>query len=631
MKTLNIQTQLRFRATLAIALMTIFSSASFKTWAGPEGNIIFLQVPSHNANRPVIFQPAVPPASLPKGSWDNVAHLWPRTVSYSMETEAMEYFVNPDLTVGVKYNYSFNFELNARNGRGHSMNVPDGWYQLQLAVIKKDENNGSSSESRYVTSTSIFTRVSNGSFGRKISLRFSDMRSTATKHHLFIELIPLKDECLSKKGKKVPCISVDNEGRPDANNSYLEPKDGYKTYLIEMPFVPFHSSGGKVRDADDLSSQDVSFLGGSLAAYIAKAQIGRFPFPMNSRMQGITPAQHATQNRFHFKNLSHPSINAIAARIGNLLVDTTVGPIDLIENDRSFFASLCRLLIAYNADFQQRHRSMPHRTLRLKVIENHITKCATNPWRFMRLNRVVHVDRVVPGKVENIATRILNYSLMSNQMSVRSQSTDVSTSVGIKPPSLLAKLLDQVGLTAGKSVSYGESRTQAQTGMGSALTPLDLNFFILKMTGTGLQRCLEIRPFKDKYAYFFDHRPDALNGFYICDPKNQKKIEFTEVYAHVFERCKETTIECSAKSQTINVLLRGEGELSGFFYAVRDAITPEQNNRVLPFGAVKGADRYFANIPSTGNMQVITPINLSSDPVPSLLDKVANTYGENFR
>lgn len=615
---------------LVLVLGTANAEARQGGLPGPysSNDFIYVQAPSLSSSQPYLYQPVITPNQVNPGEFDQIGHLWPRMISYSMETDSVEAFLQSNMRVGMQYNYSFNFELSARNSQGRSLPIPDGWYQLQIAVIKKAQRN-QNPLARYITSTSLFLKVSNGSFGRKISLRFPDFTVTSLKHHLFVELIPLKEEC-DDDGRKFRCINVNSAGQPDAQNSVLEPRPGYKTYLVEMPFIPFQPSGGKVRDADDLSEKDQAFLGGSLAKYIAQSQIYKNQQALQARAN-ISPSDHARTNKLHLKNIDDESLKNAEPFLRKVFAAKTYGVLNLKELDEAAFYTLCEQLNATQSEFQARHNLLPFKRSRDIAIRHNISWCAKDPASYMRISRVLHVGRPVAGQVERVAQKSLTYTIMANYMSSRSQSTDAISTVSIKPPGIIVQFTEQIGLGFGHSVNFANGRSQAETGIGSMSTSLDFNYVVFNVPTVGSQQCLEVRPLKEKdpYGFFYNRTEGANNGLYICAPKDERVIETPEVYAHAFERCRDTTMmECDSLSQSVNVSLRGERDLSAFFYAIRGGITPDHNNRVMPFGSVENAERYFNNTPVMDDMEVVTPIEFPSEKLPSFLRLLSTQHRE---
>ncbi len=579
-----------------------------------------------NTIQPNVYQPVINPRQIDGDQADQVGHLWPRAISYSMETNSYQAYIQSNLKVGVQHNYSFNFELSARNNHGKPISIPDGWYQLQIAVIKKQTKNQNPLD-RYVTSSSMFVKVTSGSFGRRVSLRFPEFTHTSLKHHLFIELIPLREECESS-GVKIPCITVNAQGLADATKSILEPRAGYKTYLVEMPFIPYAPTGGKMRDADDLSEEEQAFLGGSLAKYIARAQLHRHRTALKA-LEDVSPANHAKKNLLHLVSTEDAAYARVSSQLRQLLDKKSYGPIKISHEHRPLLEALCGQLVAHQTEFQERYSKLSFKRELDAIIKDRIRSCALEPEKFMRLSRVVHAGRPVPEKIERVAQKSLTYTIMANYMKSRAQSRDSVSSVSIKTPTLLVQFTDQIGLGLNHSVNFVNGRSEVESGIGSMSTSLDFNYVIFNLTLTGSQQCLEVRALPDTYAYFYNRRPGAKTGLYICAPKNDDLVETPEIYAHAFERCKDTTlVECDSLTQSVNVSLRGERELSAFFYAIRGGITPDHRNLVMPFGDMENAERYFANVPLMDDMEIVTPIEFAREKVPSFLQMISFQYRE---
>ncbi len=610
------QTSLKLRSfsQLLILSLTLGTLQPASARSAPSGNsgqtyeYHYVQAPAMSSHQSFTYQTVITPGQIPDGQLDQVGHLWPRSISYSMQTNSVEAYLQSDLKIGMQYNYSFNFDLNARTAQGRGMGVPEGWYQLQIAVIKTAGSGKSRKQNqleRYVTSTSMFLKVSNASFGKKISLRFNDIEATSVKNHLFVEFIPLKEDGCVHNGRPVRCINLDQRGEPDSQNSILEPRPGYKTYLVEMPFLPYQPSGGKSGDADDLSDEEQAFLGGSLAKYIAKAQLLKNRQALQPRVIN-TPEMHAQKNRLTSFQIDDPEVTALVPFIRKTLESRELGMIHFEDGQRNVLKSLCTQLSAYQSSFQR---------------PNYIRWCMFNPEKYMRLSRVVHVGQAITGKVERIAQKPLAYTLMSNFMANRSVSRDTFSSVNIKPPDFVSKVLDLVGIAFSHSISVGNSRSRSETGVASMADSLDFNYVIFKIPTTGSQQCLEVRALDDEPSFLSDTPKDGNKGFYVCDRKDNGIIEIPEIYAHVFERCKDTTMmECDGLTQSLNKVMRGEGEVSALFYGIRKGIRAEHNNRVMPFGDYKNADSYFNGLPMTGNMELITPVEFPRESVPSFIE-----------
>lgn len=586
---------------------TIFPSNS--------NELIFVQIPSLNSPQQIIQQPVINPNQIYENDFSKVNHLWPSSINYVMKTNSVEVELLSNMQIAYQYNYSFSFDLQARNGQGRAISIPDGWYQLKIAVIKRsgDGLRGRQIKNpyeRYVTSTSMFQQVTNGSFGRDISLVFPDVRETALLHHLFIELIPLKEEC-EHAGEKVNCINLDRKGDPDASRSILEPHPAFKTYLLEMPFTPFNprDASGR-RDLNDLKNEDYAFLGGSLAKFIARAQLYRQRGSLQGR-NNPTPAEHATKHGLKLMNTSDEAFKSASKELDELLDYRGNGVARQRNLPRSLLITICKQLAPKFPDLNKQPNPQFVRAVSL---------CLSNPEEYFQLNRVIHIGRPITGKVEKIAADTLNYTLMANVMSSRSHSEDTFESIGLKIP-VISKFLDQIGISLTHTRSVGNSRSRAESGIASLSTTLDFNYAIFNVPSTGAQKCLEVRTLPA--SAFFTEKTDTSGGLYICGEKETQINNNPVLFAHVFQRCKSTTMtDCNSMVQKLNLSLRGDSEVTGFFYAIRKGVRPDHDNHVQPFGDMDKAEQYFANIPTTGDMQIVNPIPIRDNTAPSFMRQI---------
>ncbi|NJL25353.1 MAG: hypothetical protein HC902_09350, partial [Calothrix sp. SM1_5_4] len=60
-------------------------------------------------------------------------------------------YVQPNLKLGVQYNYNFDFRLKARTMNSSAQRVPDGMYQLTVAIVRKDSPSTYPGDARRIT------------------------------------------------------------------------------------------------------------------------------------------------------------------------------------------------------------------------------------------------------------------------------------------------------------------------------------------------------------------------------------------------------------------------------------------------------------------------------------------------
>ena len=584
-------------------------------------DLVFVQTPSSNPSQPPNYQPLIAPQQVPVGEWDQIGHLWPRMVSYSVETDAIDAFMSPRLELGMQYNYTFTFEINVNDGQGRLVPIPTGWYQLQVAVIRKSGKGLRVKKlnpiERYVTSAAMFVKVTNGRNTVPVSLRFPNITDTSLKHHLFVELIPLKEDC-SEGPETFRCITVNSKGLPDTTRSLLEPRPGYKPYIVEMPFIAFYPAGGKVRESVDLKPETLSFLEGmSLAKYVAKAQLTKSGDLR--RKKAMSPARYAKKNRLDLLSLKDERLVKIAPLIRDILKrQSPTATFKIREDEKALYGPLCRFLLDYNAEINSRYQE----PLRSQVLgHSGLADCTSSPGKYMRLSRVSHVGTPVVSDIERVKQKTLNSAQMSNYMASRSASTDSSTSFGWKFPAFIAKVMETVGVSASQGVSVSNSRAHSETGIQSLSANLDFNYVVVAIPNINSRQCLEVQALD--VGFFYDKTPGATNGLYICDEKIPDATETLEIYAHVFERCKDTTMmECDKVSQSVNQMLRGENEISDFFQNVRKFVSADHQSRLEMLES--------ANAASREDMVIVNPIEFTREHIPLYMKIIPGYYQEKF-
>lgn len=628
------------------------ANAQFNT----NNNIVFIQAAGIGSNPvqtiPVLRSPTTP-NSLAGASND----VWPKLVQFQPVTEWVEPYIQNDMSYGLQYTYQFYFELSARNNNGNGVAVPDGWYQLQIAVVKisneKIFNPNPQPEnplSRYVTSTSAIVKVTQGSFSRKVSLRFPKVIDTALKHHLYIELIPLDNNCNSTgpDGKQISaaCIKTNPDKTANVLASTLKPLNNFRNYLIEMPFVPKVTSGTKLSDTDDINAKNLPFEK-SLADYIAAAQLFQGQERRSKQVRPLTPEQYAAEAKLHYMTPDDPFFEQMGSRwkergapswkemFESILRQRSAGVIHIPDQFKSMFSMLCEGFANKN---QKYNRDIMQPTMFFSPygdVYQAIQFCQMFPERDFRITRVIHIGKPLGAQYKRINQGNYNYNLMSNFALNRSSSRDTFQSYSFKPASILFNFISSLGLgmgfvDIGVTNSVGNSRSTSGTGIASMGMTLDFTNATLNIPTVNSTACLEIRPAaRAGYAYY-DFTPGAKNGFYICD--KTANIDIPETFAHVFIRCGDSgSIECyDPVTQSMNFSLRGEREISGFLYAVRKMINPEGDNVLPPFAETPGAEQFFRLTSVTGNMRYITPIEFPTEAVPSFMGRLLYMYGEKF-
>lgn len=626
-----------FRHFLVLAVLASAPHAIARGWDNRASELVYVQAPAFSAAHHARTQPVITSTLPDNVDPNNLEHLWSESVSFAKTTKFAELFVQRNLKPGVKYNYQATIDLGARRIDGYETKVPNGWYQFQVAVIRPADSRIKNPYDRYVTSDSMFLKVKNGKFSRRVSLSFPDIGATAAMSHLVIELIPLQENC-----DNTPCINLRPDGYPDERRSQLKPRIGYRSFVVEIPFIPYQGGGGSA-DADDLSKENMPFPGPSLAEFIAKAQL-RIGKSILAPKPAITPLAHAQKENLNLVTAQDPRLTNALPYLQKIIRSIDGPLITLGQKNVEMFGPLCAALINQSQPFRnfiQNLRKYPSHPLSRDIpgyIQRVQQHCAQNPADYLRMTRVIHVGEV-SGDANVPVERALKYTMIANYVRNRSHSVETYTGVNVnatvKLPSFISKFTDAIGIGGGggtsQTVGWSNSRSTSETGIASTSNGMDFNFVGAEIPTVDSQQCLEVRVSPDAKGGIYDATPGANNGFYICLPRESGELTVRETYAHMFEPCRDSTMSsCNSKSQLVNHMARGEREISALFYGIRDGITADHDNRVIPFGTIKKAEAYFNAIPVEDEMEVITPVVFEREVIPSFWQKLTAEYQERF-
>lgn len=636
--------------TAFVCLLTPSANANPNLSVAPNSEMIFIQTPGYTPNASIYTQPAVRPPTIDNRSAIGAIQLWPSPITYSRVTDFMSPFVQSDLRFGIRYTYNFLFSLRARNTDVKGQAIPDGWYYLNIAVILKDTDSifrpaaGAlqvSPYDRYVTSESLLVPVSNGNASTKITLNFPNVTSTTLINHLYIELIPLKENCERKDEKgetqTFKCISLDEKGRPVLNNSKVDPLPGFKSYTVEMPFVPYTPAGAAQPTIDQSNTAPLGFTDESLTTYLAKARLYQRE-RMMQMAKILTPEQYAEREKLHFLSINDPQITSysnywfkdphrLRLELGKLLRADGLGPIYIPDGDKALSPAICQMLSDRNASLGRISRWFAAGAAQ---------DCVRDRWLY-RMSQVTHIGKVNSArKLQRIFSRPMSFAMMANFMINRSHSQDSFSTFSIKSGATLFKALEAFGLPitggadVGHTVSVADSRSKSESTIGSLSSTLDFNVNALHIPTVGTSRCLLVMPQNDQSSPLVDFTKDAKNGLYICSAPEDTEVD--EIYAHVFERGRDTsTVDAfDPLTQSINFSLRGDRDITSFFYLIRQNITANHDSRILPFQMLGKAEEYFSETPLTSPGIIVRPISYEADPAPSFLSKAFGAYSESF-
>jgi len=254
------------------------------------------------------------------------------------------------------------------------------------------------------------------------------------------------------------------------------------------------------------------------------------------------------------------------------------------------------------------------------------------------VTRIIHVDRFDPTRLGRVLQQPLKFNLMSNVLIAKGVSDDVTYAANLTqkiPLGILFAPLDAFGFSVSgtMSVSHTENRSSSASVAGSLAANLDFNVFVLNLHATKARTCLAIKLIPNQRSFVYNQQPGAKNGFYICEPAARER-NVKEIYARVlFHPGITPDVDIyDPLTQKTNFSLRGDRDISAFFYLTSANITPslEAGNRVMPYQVLSGAEGYFASTRGNDSNTVVTPVVFHSakDSVPSFTGKLRDQFQE---
>ena len=600
----------------------------------------------------------IPAAGAPthSGTFGPETQLWPAVVSYSRVVEWAKPYLQSDLHLGIDYTYQFNIQMSARDSESRSPAVPDGWYELDMAVVLPKVRSSYLKEAsgkmeltpyeRFVTSRSMLVQVSGGVVNRQVTLRFPNLSATTIANHLYVSLIPLEKECILN-GRRAACIQLGADNQPDLKRSTVTKMAGYRTSLLDIAFVPFVPAGAGTANPEDAQLSPNPTVDSSLPSYIAAAKVFQAAQSASRPAPAMTPQQFAARSGLVYLSTSDILLRQSAEQwrvdedwtsdLRALMNNESLGAVDLKIDQSSLWSELCAALVMTNEKTLKDLRSTTGPVYNsIGQVQAFVNHCSVSAPAVFRLTVVDHIYRFDSANVTIDSMQPLRYSLSTSFMVSRSHSRDSSTS--FNPTELLFKAFDTFGiplraLGVSHSVSVTDGRSQSAGTSGVLNLGLDFNVMPVRIPATRWQRCLEVRPVANRQLPFYDDTPTAKhNGLYLCDPIKTTPHNVGDIYAHAFAHSGDTSMvdSYSPLAQSVNLALRGDRDLSTFFTLIHQSLTPDYNTQILPAAALDSARAYFANTPSAQAGLIIRPVRYQKESVPSFADMVFGSYRETF-
>lgn len=585
---------------------------------------------------------------LPTGT----SQIWPRSISWDRaEENFIQYYIQPlTMKMGIRYNYSFTFNLYSSNVNGASVKIPDGWYLLTMALVlpKQDDLYNETGISppkttyeRYVSSYKSFVSVSGGTFTAPVSFNIDNMTANGVMLKLFVELVPLNPTCTGRDGVARDCIVRDATGKPRQAGTMLSVREPYVPYAVVLPFSPSVVPNGGQRDPsftfEGIDGQALS----NLRKYVAMA--GAY-HSVRERQRSNPISPEGLARKFNFQYFSADSLWLLPARaqIKSLFRNSNPGSINLNdEKSNKLIDIICKMLTERSPAYVNRPKyDSPFGVMgggNYNYFAQIFDRCRNEFGETVTLTRVTHMEKIDPS-AETVLQQPLKFNLMSNLVVSRGESDDVSYSASVSqkiPFGILMSPLEMMGfgMSGNMSISHSKSKSTSTSIAGSLTANLDFNVIVLNVKAKLARHCLALRIIPRERSYFYSSKPGAVNGFYICEPKAEPK-SVKEVYTRVLFRPGQTPdIDIySQTTQRTNYLLRGDRDISAFFYLTSSNLMPnlESGQRIMPFDVLANADAYFNSTQGNFSNTIVAPVifNSTRTEVPSFSGKLRDEFQE---
>jgi hypothetical protein len=581
-------------------------------------------------------------------------------VYYQVSINGLKAYLQNDLKVGLQYTYVFNIYVGAQDSQRKFMDVPDGWYALDMAVVLPEIDplklrnligkEAVSPYDRFVTHASKIVNVSGGRIVEEISLRFPSLGSTTVTSHLYIQLMPLESQCKDRTGKTTDCIRFQDNGLVDETRSQKVVKADYFSNLISVPFVPTFTGGGgnapfkgKVGSPNpgaDATLRDYIFHAIQHRSAMKKnvvAKLSSEAYARDNRLNLISINDHILK-RVDQRGLEGKSAQTVIRKLLNMNSGAP-GSVNLPSNNPKLFQYICTLLAATNKQVTGAKADMQAVLVKPYLdpanLLAHTEACQVNAPDIFRLSVQEHVQGFDSRSVRLVEDFTANFSTSSSFGLNRSDSDSFSRSINYSPLEPVFRVLDMIGIPlkmVGINLSFSRSHSESRStseGSGNWIgIPLDFRVLKVEIPVTQSQRCLEIAVNPRKGSPFYNVDADSLNGLYICDDVTKQSHKLMEIYANVYSTTGMDSY--SPATQPFNMSLQGEHDLSTFFYLNRSSLDPDHNNDIWPTSFLEKARQYFALTPHSNPGIVTTPLTFPKETVPSWKSLLTGSYRERF-
>lgn len=607
--------------------------------------------------RPWIYSSPTPPDVFYRTSANIVG---PQTIYYDPGQNFVSWYVQDDLQVGYQYTYRFSVDLKAFSSDGRfERQVPDGWYLLTIAVMKKDTSYMYGRETtlydRFVTAADpIIVNISNGKItGREVSLKFDSIDDTAIENTLYLELAPLYENCgySDQTGHTYskPCITLDSRNQPDVAHSDLRFQTAVQPFIADMDFLAFKRSDRATVDPTKYMREGNPFLNQpNLASFVTIARKQKEDTRRRLRATALNSAQYAQLLKLNYLYLTDPIIQKAEAAmpdainfrstIQSLLDTKALGTIKLNDSVRNILPGFCALLQELNGEQRESYlsRFMSNFTM---VRSWNVTNCKEgDPDSIFTIKRIVHVGNINRrGEGPTIIRAdTMPFTVTKNFVVSRSHSGGSYWNVTLRPYPTVSRFNEkvlQVGVPIDSTQPTNSGTDRSRVEIMSTSTADNLNFDVLALNIPTVQSqaCLEVRILAKAGSSYYDSRPNALNGLYICDTV-KRNMDVQEIYGHMFTRSPDSPLAPGFHpvKSNVNLTFRGDQFLSYVYYSLRDSLKPEHDAETMPSQLMEKAVQNTYKKPFQFSNMVVTSVHFMKEPYPSLAETRFNQEAEPF-
>jgi hypothetical protein len=586
--------------TLAINLISLnanaFTSSGGSEAAATEDSSLTTMAQIMTSQQPGSTTPATASDAVPGA----------RTAFYSgqmvLRHVKSNFRVRPDLTLENTRWYTATIVPRFENGNTSALR--EGWYLLRVVVtLPTEEFSDMSDEDRFVSRFDIlgyFSRQT-GNFMVTFPLIFNDMTRGWIRDNIYVKIEALDQTSINVVNGRVDAfatskvVTIDNQLMP------LVPPGR---------FIPFSPTNEPVPVIPRVSDFDP--IGDDLDNYIKRVELKKVDLDQApvidedtyvdskwAKLQMVNLNSRELDDNLHwnFLQLTQVPQHLNRAAIQDLL---EIKPTYVQEMPNKFDLTAARAICVQIAKQQG---------MRITQVQAWVEKCSYAPYYYLNIHKNIHVrtqdtwhSKAKTGH-DFTAQIITNLSLNSGESTDTYFSMSMNTSV--MPLSAFAETLNLTPLQAGLSVGHGHTKSKVVSGISQTFKSFRVFQYLATIPLERYRACVafEINP---------DHWGAKMmkRGIYICDSEKIQPLLFTESY---YVGTEDTLGDYDFAPQAVNVLLRGDREITNFLRIADNEITPAQSNSIRVGQAFAYSAYHYSQIPGAIPGVITLPMAPMSD------------------